>query len=85
MKENMTITKKIMFGVAILICIALIFPPYKIYGYGSNSLAVFETGYALIFSLPDRASIDVMTLFSEWIAICIVGFLFIKISEDNKK
>lgn len=76
--------RKMMLGVAIFIVLALIFPPYKIFGYGSSSVAIDETGYAFIFSLPDRASVDVLTLLAEWIGICIVGFLLVKISEDDK-
>lgn len=83
MKENMKSNqKKIMLGVAALIFMALIFPPYKISGYGSNSSAIFETGYALIFALPDRATVDVITLIAEWAAICIIGFILYKFFEE---
>ncbi len=77
--------KKIMLGMAALIVSALIFPPYKIYGIGASSLAIIDTGYALIVALPDKASIDILTLLVEWIAICLVGVLLIKIFEDDKQ
>ena len=86
MKENMKINqKKIMLGVAALIFMALIFPPYKINGFGASSLAIVETGYALIFALPDRATVDVITLIAEWAAICIIGFILYKFFEEVKE
>ena len=77
--------KKIMLGMAALIVAALIFPPYKIYGLGTSSLAIIDTGYAVIIALPDKATIDILTLLVEWIAICLVGFLLIKILENDKQ
>jgi hypothetical protein len=76
--------KKISAIFASIIALMLIFPPYKIYGFGASSQAVLETGYSLIFELPMRASIDGVTLVVQWIGVCLVGALIFKIFDDDE-
>jgi hypothetical protein len=51
----------------------LLFPPYRVYGRGDYSNTVTMTGYAFIFDLPHRATVDVATLLVQWVGVLIVG------------
>ena len=70
MNENQ---RKLLIGVAAFIFGMLIYPPYRIHGRGASSNTVIESGYALLFELPNRATVDVLTLIVQWIGICLVG------------
>ena len=71
--------RKALIAVGVAILAMLIFPPYRI---GSVSgVHILETGYDWLFSLPDRATVDVATLIVEWLGALIVGaiaFLVLK-------
>ena len=69
--------KRAILGVAAIVFAMLLYPPFRIHGYGSNSATILETGYAWIFSLPDRATVDVLMLLIQWIGVLIVGSLAI--------
>ena len=68
---------------AVVIGLMLIYPPYRIYGYNSNSSGIVASGYEFIFSLPDRAVIDIFSLLIQWIGVGIVGFAYFYISKDK--
>ncbi|BEI43328.1 MULTISPECIES: hypothetical protein [unclassified Polynucleobacter] len=68
---------------AAIIGLMLIYPPYRIYGYGTNSNGIVDTGYEFIFSLPDRAVVDILTLLIQWIGVAIVAFAIIQINRNK--
>jgi hypothetical protein len=76
--------KNVLIGVASLIVAALIYPPYRVFGWGVASSTVLESGYEFLFSLPDRASVDVLTLLAEWIGICLVGWILFQIASQQE-
>lgn len=65
--------RNVLIGVGAIVLAMLIYPPYRIYGYGIHSNAVIETGYALLFGLPERATVDVATLLVQWVGVLIAG------------
>lgn len=67
--------EKVLIIAAILIGLMLLYPPYKVYGYGINSSGIIDSGYDLIINLPDRAVIDVLALLIQWIGVILVGFI----------
>ena len=77
------IQKKVIVGIAAVVFAMMLYPPFRIYGYGSNSAAIQETGYAWIFSLPDRATVDVILLFVQWIGVLIIGSLAMVLLKDR--
>lgn len=80
MKMNDT-QRKVLMGVGAIVLAMLIYPPYRIYGYGGSSSALIQSGYAFLFELPDRATVDVTTLLVQWVGVLIVGaiaFFFLK-------
>jgi hypothetical protein len=66
-------------GIAVVITAMLVYPPYRVFGYGGfqgvvvAAGTVTATGYAFIFNLPYRASIDVGQLTVQWIGVLLVG------------
>ncbi len=68
---------------AAIIGLMLIYPPYRIYGYGANSNGIVGTGYEFIFSLPDRAVVDIFTLLIQWVGVVIVSFAFVQINRSK--
>ena len=54
--------RKVLIGVGATVFAMLIYPPYRIYGYGGSNNAVIQSGYAILFKLLDRAPVDVTTL-----------------------
>lgn len=70
---------------AVIIGLMLLFPPYKIYGFGVNNRTITETGYAMILDLPGRASVDGFTLIVQWAGVCLVSVLAYKFFEKNKQ
>jgi hypothetical protein len=51
----------------------LVYPPYRVYGWGGNSSAVIQSGYPFLFELPNRATVDVTMLLVQWVGALIVG------------
>lgn len=70
-------------GIAAIVLAMLIYPPFRIYGYGINTNAITETGYALIFDLPYRATLDVSTLMIQWVGVLIVGAIAFLLLKDK--
>lgn len=64
-----TTQRKVLVAVAVAVLGMLLYPPYQAYFLGKLS----ETGYAWIFDLPDRATVNIATLILQWIGIAIVG------------
>ena len=75
--------KKAILGVSAIVFAMLLYPPFRIHGYGANSATILETGYAWIFSLPYRATVDVLMLLIQWIGVLIVGSLAIVLLKDK--
>jgi len=67
---NWSLPQYVLATVAIVVAAMLIFPPYRILGPQG---VVHRTGYAFIFDLPNRASVDVGQLFVQWVGVLIVG------------
>lgn len=74
--------KKVVLSAAAIVGFMLVFPPYLINGFGVNSQAVMETGYAFIFELPARARLDVLTLFTQWAGVCLLAGAAYKFFEN---
>lgn len=53
--------KKVLIAVGVIVLGMLLYPPYRVYGFGHTANSLMDTGYALIFELPDRATVDVGT------------------------
>jgi hypothetical protein len=68
---------------AVIIGLMLLYPPYRIYGYGASSQAIVESGYSFIFSLPNRAVIDTLSLGIQWIGVGLVSFALHFISKGE--
>jgi len=80
MKLNET-QRKVLIIIGAIVLVMLIYPPYRTYGFGGNSNAVVNSGYAFLFELPDRATVNVGTLLVQWVGVLIVGaiaFFFLK-------
>ena len=75
--------KKALVSVAVIVLAMLLYPPFRVQGYGTNSSIILETGYAWIFSLPERATVDVVTLLIQWIGVLIVGGIAIALLKDK--
>jgi hypothetical protein len=82
MKLNET-QRKVVIGVGAIVLAMLIYPPYRIYGYGTNSNAVIQSGYAFLLELPDRATVDVTTLLVQWVGVLIVGAIAFFLLKDK--
>lgn len=80
MKEAQRI---VLIGVAAVILAMLLYPPYRLYGYGSNSNSLQDSGYAFLFDLPFRASVDVPTLLIQWVGILTVGAIAFFLQKDK--
>ena len=75
--------RKVLIGVGAIVLVMLIYPPYRIYGYGGSSSAIIESGYAFLFELPGRATVDVTTLLVQWVGILIVGAIAFFLLKDK--
>ena len=75
--------KKVLISVGVVVLAMLIYPPYRIHGFGANSNAVIQSGYAFIFALPDRATVDVTTLLVQWVGVLVVGAIAILLLKDT--
>ena len=75
--------KKTLIAVGTVVLGMLVFPPYRIFYYGSNSSSIRETGYAWLFALPDQATVDVATLVVQWIGVLIVGGIAFFLLKDK--
>lgn len=65
--------KKLLIAVGIIVLGMLLYPPYRVYGVGDYANSLRDTGYALIFELPFRATVDIGTLLVQWVGVLIVG------------
>lgn len=81
----MKINQKFILKIAsIIIGLMLIYPPYNIRGRGSYGGSIVETGYAFIFDLPERASIDGVSLLVQWVGVCLIAVLLYKFFENRE-
>lgn len=67
------VQRKVLIAVGAIVLAMLLYPPYQIHGFGLNSGAIIASGYALLFDLPTRATVDVSTLIAQWFGVLIVG------------
>jgi hypothetical protein len=68
--------KNILMALGIVIFLMFLYPPYRVYGaYSSVSAVIVDSGYALIFDLPYRATMDIAALLVQWVGACLVGGL----------
>lgn len=75
--------KKSLIAAAGGIALMLIYPPFIVRGFGSNSSAIYDTGYAFIFGLPDRATVDVFTLLVQWVGVVLLVLIAFKLFEED--
>lgn len=79
-----TLQKYILIGLAVMIFLMLLYPPYRVYGqYSSVSGVLQDSGYDLIFDLPYRATVDVVTLLVQWVGACLIGGLAFLIAKTK--
>ncbi len=81
MLQNRTDQKLATVGAIVLAM--LIYPPYRIYARGGNGNVIMDTGYAFLFDLPDRATVDVTTLLVQWVGVLIVGVIAFFLLKDK--
>lgn len=67
------IQRKTLMGIGAVIFVMLIYPPYRIYGRGNYSSSIYDSGYAFLLDLPNRATVDIGTLLVQWVGVLIVG------------
>lgn len=77
------IQRKVLIGIGVVVFAMLLYPPYRIYGWGENSNAVLRSGYALLFDLPQRATVDVSTLLVQWFGVLIAGIIAFVLLKDK--
>lgn len=65
--------RKVLIGVGIVVLAMLLYPPYRIHGLGGGSTSVIQSGYAFLFDLPHRGTVDAITLLMQWMGVLIVG------------
>ena len=75
--------RKVLICIGAMVLAMLIYPPYRTYGFGGNSNAVINSGYAFLFELPDRATVDVATLLIQWVGVLIVGAIAFFLQKDK--
>ena len=61
--------RKVLIAVAAVLLGMLLYPPFQII----TSERVFGMGYSWLFVPPERATVDVATLFAQWLGVLIVG------------
>ncbi len=44
---------------------------------------MLQSGYAFLFELPDRATVDVTTLIVQWLGVLIVGAIAFFLLKDK--
>ena len=76
------IQRKVLFCVGVVVFAMLLYPPYRIHGY-QNSNAVIASGFAFLYELPDRATVDVITLLAQWVGVLIVGAIALVLLKDK--
>jgi hypothetical protein len=71
---------KILKGMVIIIGLMLLFPPWHFEGPGYT----MGLGHSFIASRPEHyASVDIGTLFVQWIGVGIVGGVFFFLAKDK--
>lgn len=60
----------------------LLFPPYVVRGGNTMVTIIIESGYAFLFNLPYRATIDIGTLLMQWLATAVVGTIAFALAKD---
>lgn len=77
------IQRKVLIGIGVVVFAMLLYPPYRIHGFGESSNAVIKSGYALLFDLPHRATVDVVTLLVQWVGVLIAGAIAFALLKDK--
>jgi hypothetical protein len=72
--------RKILFAVGAIVLAMLLYPPYV--ARGTNNI-IFQSGYAFLFDLPLRATVDVPTLLVQWIGILAAGTIAFFLLKDK--
>jgi len=76
--------RKLLIAIGAVVLVMLLYPPYRVYGRGSNSSAILYTGYDWLFGLPyDNATVDVITLLTQWVGVLIVGGIAFFLLKDK--
>ena len=77
--------RKVLIGIGVVVLAMLIYPPYRVYGLGGGgwSDVVIQSGYAFLFELPNRATVDVTTLLVQWVGVLIVGAIAFFLLKDK--
>jgi len=67
--------------VGAIIALMLLFPPYIV--VAGAPVRAIESGYALIFNLPQRATVDLGMLLVQWLGVVVVGGIAFFLSKDR--
>ena len=73
--------RMILVAVGVIIALMLLFPPYII--VAGAPVRAIESGYALIFDLPRRATVDLGMLLVQWLGVVVVGGIAFFLSKDR--
>ena len=73
--------RMILVAVGVIIALMLLFPPYVI--VAGAPVRAIESGYALIFDLPRRATVDLGMLLVQWLGVLVVGGIAFFLSKDR--
>jgi len=76
--------KKVLMTTAAVVAGMLLFAPYRVYGSGAYAGTIRDSGYAFLFELPYRATVDVPTLLAQWVGIALIGSLAYFIAKDRQ-
>ena len=70
---------------AVIAFCMLLFPPFVVEGTTSVGAAyIRKSGYAFIFDLPYRATIDAITLIVQWLGVLIIsGIAFFALGSSD--
>lgn len=76
--------RQILVTVGVVIVLMLAFPPYAVRGGNNMISVVLLSGYAFLFDLPPRATVEVGTLLLQWLAVLIIGAIAFVLAKDAK-
>ncbi len=71
--------RNVLIAVAVIIAGMLLFPPFHRVRSGN----VLGAGYYWLFDAPQRFSVDVGTLFMQWLGVLIIGGVMFFVFKDE--
>lgn len=69
-------------AIGVVIVLMLAFPPYVVHGGNNMITVVIQSGYAFLFAMPPRATVEIGTLLMQWVAVLVVGAIAFVLMKD---